>query len=130
MLASVGTKSAERLRRYEAGHSLDLHRSLNALAKLRKEADARPTDIDAGTWGADTTAPAPNEPKAGPEPEAPNEPKPGDEAPAPNEPKPAKWIEESPCGQTTSGDTASPDSPDRPGSTRRVEPHAGPSDAS
>jgi hypothetical protein len=106
----VGTKAAERLRRYEAGHSLDLHRSLNALAKLRKEADARPTDIDAGTWGADTTAPAPNEPKAGPEPEAPNEPDRPEEAPAPNEPKPAGSIDPTSEPVSLSG-AASADAP-------------------
>jgi hypothetical protein len=88
MLGSVGTKAAERLRRYEAGHSLDLHRSLNALAKLRKHAEGRPADPGVPSW-VSSPAPAPNEPKPGPEAEAPNEPDRPEEAPAPNEPKPA-----------------------------------------
>jgi hypothetical protein len=119
MLASVGTKSAERFRRYEAGHSLDLHRALNALAKLRKDADARPSDADACAWTASANAPAPNEPKPGPEAEAPNEPKPADEAPAPNEPKPAGASDATPESSTTSADTpasggAAGDRPDAP----------------
>jgi hypothetical protein len=106
MLGSVGTKAAERLRRYEAGHSLDLHRSLNALAKLRKDADARPTLADADAWSG-TVAPAPNEPKPSPgmsgqapaEPELPPEvgaPRDADgpEHPvAPNEAKPADQVD-------------------------------------
>jgi hypothetical protein len=126
MLGSVGTKAAERLRRYEAGHALDLHRALNALTKLRKDADARAAETDTTVWDAGP-APAPNEPKPGPaetvEGGAPEPPG----AQAPNEPKPTGRSEESPCSEMTFDDPASPARPDFP---RLDGPQAGPPDAS
>jgi hypothetical protein len=113
MLGSVGTKAAERLRRYEAGHSLDLHRSLNALAKLRKDAESRQAGAGEPEWTAGP-APAPNEPKPGPEAEPTDEPEPAGEAPAPNEPKPAAPSDptlEMPRGSADSPAPASPPDP-------------------
>jgi hypothetical protein len=126
MLGSVGTKAAERLRRYESGHALDLHRALNALAKLRKDADARPGDAEA--WSMPGT-PAPNEPNpAGPEPEpeAPAEPADAPGAPAPNEPNPAGWGDANPGGGSTFVDAPGPIPPPRAVLGAAPEPPGGP----
>jgi hypothetical protein len=77
MLRSVGTKAAERLRRYESGHSLDLHRSLATLAKLRKEAEHAARSAPEPASAAWTPAPKPTDPAA--RSEAPNEPNPAED---------------------------------------------------
>jgi hypothetical protein len=127
MLASVGSKSAERLRRYETGHALDLHRSLGALMKLRKDAANRPAEIDGTSWGPEVSEPfapapneanaagvsAPNEANGG----APNEAKAAEDASveppaaaAPNEAKPAGWVGSSCNLQVGYGDAPAPTS--------------------
>jgi hypothetical protein len=123
MLGSVGTKAAERLRRYETGHALDLHRALNALTKLRKDAANRPAEIDGTSWGPEVSesfAPAPNEANAADVP-APNEANlgttghAGAEAgdPAPNEARPAGDAGETSDEETTSGEPFGPARPTR-----------------
>jgi hypothetical protein len=120
MLGSVVTKAAERLRRYEAGHALDLHRSLNALAKLRKDAALRTADADAPTWisgEAEGPAPAPNEPKPSDPDPGPSGPEPGDpsaEPSAPNEPKPSASRDVIPISGTPSGEAPATDPPADP----------------
>jgi hypothetical protein len=123
MLGSVGSKSAERLRRYETGHALDLHRSLATLAKLRKEADRNPAPAAGGSeWSPASRAEAlaPNEANEA-EGAAPNEANEANEAAAPNEANGAEGVDENHAFEATCDDAfgpippadASPDAPEQ-----------------
>jgi hypothetical protein len=79
-----GSKTTERLRRYESAHAHDLNRAMGTFLRLRREADPAPVAAEPDAW-LDPHVPTDPVPEPADTPEAIPEPTP---TPAPNEPNP------------------------------------------